>query len=221
MASRRLAQLTPVQASRTLVNRLAPRIDRLRQVTTRFGLRPYNVTLVWGQWSGDERGEGIFSVIREVPLLPNPKVEDLSALALDPRSAGILPVGSVRLTGISATYSADILRGHYYPTEPSDRLPADVEFFYELTEDGRDRQEDATSACTRVYGAGHAEGGGAEAAGVELPQAPVVRARFRPASEPMRRAGKVDWTLILERVSEERDREGNEQIGPNRGLLMP
>jgi hypothetical protein len=164
-------------------------------------------------------------MVKSIALLPNPKVEDLSAIALDPRSAGILAAGSVRLTLISATYSADLLRGHYFPTEPSDRLPPDVEFFYELIEDGRDRGDpmaglspgDCGGACEKVFGS-HAAGGGAQASGVGPPQLPPVAQRFRPASEAFRRPGKVDWTIMLERVSEDRDREGREQVGPNRGL---
>lgn len=183
--SREPRTLTPVEAGRTLAHRFAARADRLRQVATRFGLRPYNVSLVWIRWSGEERGEGKSTVIQVTPILPNPVVEDLSAVALDPRNAGILPVGSVRLTRISACLTADQLLGRCIDGKVVDRIPGNVEFFYELVEDGR--------------------------AG-DQPR----RERFRPASDPVRRAGKVDYSIVLERISEDRDRGGREQIGPDR-----
>jgi hypothetical protein len=180
-------QLTGEEAKRTLAHRFASRADGLRQLATRFGVRPYNVWLVWGVWSGRERGAGSFKVLREIPIVPNPVVQDLTAISLDPRSAGVLPVGSVRLTRVSATYSAAMLSGMWTGTDPADRLPDNVEFFYEIQEDGRD---------------GHKG----------------TRMRCRPLAEPFRRAGKVDWSVTLERISEDRDRDGREQIGPNRGL---
>lgn len=237
---RRVGQLSPAQASRTLAHRLAPRIDRLRQISTRLGVRPYNVNLVWGRWNGRARGEGVFSVIKSIPLLPNPKVEDLSAIALDPRSAGVLPVGSVRLTEISATYTHDMLIGLWVPTQPTDRLPENVEFFYELVEDGRGLDlnigEMSTAgtptSCptTSCVCNTCTTGGSCGSVGAlcpppcidpaTIPDAGIgpMRGRYRAASEPMRRAEKIDWTIIIERVDEVRDREGREQIGPNRGL---
>lgn len=185
--ARNPTQLTPGQAKATFAHRFGKRADGLRQIATRFGLRPYNVWLVWRQWTGKERGAGKPKEILRIALVPNPKIEDLSSIALDPRNAGILPVGSIRLTRISATFSADQLTGKWVPTEPSDRLPENVEFFYEVQEDGRD---------------GHAG----------------VRMRFRPMSEPYRRAGKIDWQVTLERINEDSDRDGNDQTGPNKGL---
>ena len=224
------------------MHRLGPRADRLRQIAVNFGVRPYNVTLIWGKWNGKQRGEGHFTVVKQIPLLPNPKVEDLSAIALDPRSAGILSVGSIRLSGISPTYTSDMLKGLWLPTQPSDRLAEDIEFFYEVVEDGRGYT--AAGAGAGSSGAG-IDGGpvtdecaptcacgtcdpnaldplcaavAADPSVLPDPGAVPMRGRFRPASEPMRRAEKVDWTIILERVDENRDRDGREQIGPNRGL---
>lgn len=185
--ARNPSQLKPEQAKATFAHRFGRRADGLRQITTRFGLRPYNVWLVWGVWSGKERGAGTFKELKRIDVVPNPKIEDLSSISLDPRSAGILPVGSIRLSRISATFAADQLMGKWVPTEPSDRLPDNVEFFYEVQEDGRD---------------GHAG----------------ARMRFRPMSNPFRRAGKIDWQITLERIDEDSDRDGNNQIGPNRGL---
>lgn len=183
--ARKLEQLTPEKARRTLAHRLSPRADRLRQIATNFGIRPYNVSLVWGKWSGEERGEGTFKVIKSIALLPNPKVEDMSAVSLDPRAAGVLPVGTIKLTRVSSSYNLDTLSGRTVPQGDGERIPEDVEFFYELTEDGR---------------------------GEDNP----VRMRFRLVSEPFRRPGKIDWTILLERVSEDRARDGSMPIGANR-----
>lgn len=176
--------LTPQEASKTSAHRFAKRADGLRQIATRFGVRPYQVWLVWQGWTGDERGAGRVGELKRVALLPTPKLEDLSAVALDPRSGGVLPVGTVRLTRVSASLAADLLRGRAYPNL-GDEIGPDVEFFYEVREDGRAGDN-------------------------------PIRERFRLAAEPMRRPGKVDWTILLERMSEDRARDGKDQTGEDR-----
>lgn len=129
--------LNPHQAKRTLLARFAPRADRLRQLNTRFGARPYRVFLVWASWTGTERGEGEEVVLRREELLPTPKVSDLSAQQLTAFSGGVLPVGSVRLTEVSATYTFDLLTGRMMPEAHEDHVPQPTSFHYELVEDGR------------------------------------------------------------------------------------
>lgn len=175
--------LTRQEASRTLVNRLVSRVDRLRQRTSvRFGLRPYNVFLIWERWTGTERGEGDEIEVKRFPIVPTPKVEDLTAISLSLMSGGVLPTGSLRLTRISGTLTTDMLMGKMLPTPHEDHIPEQWEFFYEIVEDGRGDPD-------------------------------PVRAKFRPFSVPFRRAGQVDWTIILERVSEDRDRQDDRLMG--------
>lgn len=199
----KLRTLTAEQGKRTLAHRLTGMVDRVRQIVTEYGLRPYATYLVWTRWSGAERGEGIERVIRRTPLLPNPLVEDLTGVNLQPFAAGVLPVGSVRITRISQRYAQDLLMGLVMPcddeeafrrrlegqVEPYDPIaeavatesvPEPNEFFYELVEDGRSNDG-----------------------------RPPPRTRYRPFSAPFRDADQLGWTIVLERVSEDMARGGD------------
>ncbi len=197
----RLRLLRADQARRTLVHRLTPLLDKVRQKYTDYGMRPYQCFLVWTRWSGTERGEGREEVICRVPLLPSPKVDDLTAVALQPHAAGLIPIGSVRLREISQRYSQDLLSGVVMPRDPKpdiesrlrggppidltraaieyESVPEPYEFFYELVEDGRSNEG-----------------------------RPPRRGRFRPMSEPFRNAEELGFNVLLERVSGDMDRDG-------------
>lgn len=197
--------LDPAEARRTLAHRLGRRVDRLRQFSTRFGLRAYRVSLVWTKWSGQERGQGHE---REVPggrieILPTPLVKNLDAGNFALMSAGAIPVGSVRVSKISVNYTQDQLTGLAIPdeefTERNDPpraksaaelprrpsvtdLPQPFDFHWELREDGRGDD-------------------------------PAPRWRFRLMSWPMRRPGGVEWQVLLERVSDDDARDGTPTDG--------
>lgn len=170
--------LTPTQAKKTLAAKFGPKIDRIRQLATKLGVRPYRVFLVWEQSSGSERGSGVETEVQRIEILPTPKVDSLDAVMMDPRFAGSLPVGSIRVSRVSSSFTEDLLRGK----RDHRSIPDDISFFYEVVEDGR---------------------------GDDLP----VRMKYRLASTPVRRAGKVDWLLILERISEDNSRTGQSQLG--------
>lgn len=192
--------LTPAEAKGSLVHRLSGVVDRVRQIPVNLGLRPFRVFLVWTKASGDERGEGREVVQRRFELLPVPKVDSLDSLALSPTAAGVVPLGSIRVSCITASLNEDILRGRSIPSEQEVKLcgckvhewatdkdwmhlPERWTFFFEVVEDGRS--------------------GGTP-----------TRSRFRPASPPVRRAGKVDWQVILERVMEDtHPMTGESQLG--------
>jgi hypothetical protein len=197
-----LHQLSAQQAQRTLLHRFSPMIDRMRQKLTDYGMRPYNVFLTWTKWHGGERGEGTETIIRRLPVLPNPSIEDLTGISLQPYSGGVLPVGSVRVSKISMRYAQDLLMGLVLPCDPEASFMSQVhggppvdpmmtaiateevgepyEFFYEVVEDGR------------------SNGG-----------RPAVRSRFRPLSAPFRDAANAGWIIVLERVSEDMQRSGS------------
>ena len=139
-------------ARSTLVQRLAPRGDRLRQRLTRFGLRPRRVFLVWIVWDGEVRGEGFERELARVELLPTPRVTDLTALTRRAWPQGIMAEGSVRVDQISmAAYDEDVLRGLVIPrkdlpprngtpvggTAIEPRPATNCSFWYELVEDRR------------------------------------------------------------------------------------
>jgi hypothetical protein len=197
--------LDPSQAKATLANRLGRRVDRLRQFSTRFGLRPYRVTLCWTRWTGSERGQGREVEIPggRIEILPTPKVKALDSVNLALMAAGMLPVGSVRVTQISVNYTQDQLVGLAIPDEvfternepprlksskelpprPSNvDLPQPFDFHWEVREDGRGDD-------------------------------PPPRWRFRLASWPQRNPGDAEWAVMLERVSDDDDREGRPTSG--------
>ncbi len=174
--------LTPEEAKRSLANRFGPRADRLRQLNTKYGMRPQRVFLVWTKFTGDERGEGRENEVRRVEILPTPLVTSLDAIALNPFTAGLIAMGSVKVSEISmACFTADMLRGR---TSGKDIIPEPVSFFYEIVEDGRADAEPA-------------------------------RQKYRPASQPVLVPGDLHWLITLERISEDRDREGKSRLGPD------
>ena len=136
------APLRPDQLRGTLVGRFEQKAgglpglaDNLRQLHTKFGARSRRVFLVWIGWSGDERGEGDPQVLHEMELLPTPKVSEGTAVSRNGFSAGVLPVGSLRIDEISASLAEDTLYGRQIPG--GGPPPANVDFYYGIVEDGR------------------------------------------------------------------------------------
>lgn len=186
-------------ARRTLSTRLQSLADTGRGIHARFGMRAYRVFLVWLWWEAGEQGVGRAQVARRVELTPIPRVADMTSITFSPVNAGVLPVGSMRIDQISGRYSAEHLAGlaiPCLPTTPASRLaamrggtyndpppkedalateslPPNVEFFYEIVEDGRTARKG------------------------EEPR----RERYRLFSRPFRRADKNDWIVVVERQS--------------------
>ena len=180
--------LSPREAKWSILNRIAPVVDRARQVAVRTGLRSHRVFLVWTLWDGAERGSGDEREVARMEILPTPRVDGLDAVALKSFGPGILPEGSIRLRSVSVRYTEDQLRGRVVPvdawkTEALDPLPANVSFFYELFEDGR---------------------------GNEYP----TRMKYRLASQVWHQEGKVAHTFVLERISEDSTAEGPSRFAP-------
>lgn len=193
--SRRIAPLTPVQAQHTLAQRLTGRVDRLRQLNTRFGLRARRVFLVHVGWNGERAGEGEPRILNRVELLPTPRVSDATAVNQRSWSAGTLPEGTIRVDQISArAYTLDMLTGvRFAPDysagvvhqstdivdgsslEPS--LSRIDDFYYEIVEDGR---------------------------GDPL----AYRERFRLQGQPWRMEGNFGFGVLLEASSEPARRDG-------------
>lgn len=131
----RIRSLTPQQAKRTLAHRLGGRIDRIRQIATNLGIRPYKVFLTWVSWSGEDRGSGTETLFKRQEILPVPRVTNIETQSLTPFSAGVLPIGQIRLDLISVvSYTEDQLSGRL---SGQDDIPANLDFFYEIVEDGR------------------------------------------------------------------------------------
>lgn len=184
--------LRPNEARHTLAHRLGPRVDRLRQLSTRFGLRPYRVFLTWTRAQGAAVGRGDEAVVARVEILPTPRVTDMTALARRPWSVGQLPEGTVRVDRVSVLFTADNLSGLVIPSDPPRRIPTgqlvggtalvpktdpQIDFFYEVVEDGRGDD-------------------------------PSRRERFRLFGQPYRDAGGISWVVLLEAASDPTDRAG-------------
>lgn len=163
--------------SMSFIARLAGRpgrvgiVDRIRQIPTMLGARPYRVHLVWVTWTGLRRGEGDEKLVDELEILPTPLVADLTSVTRNPFSAGTLPVGSIMVSEVSAgQYTEDTLRGWKKPS--GERLNQEREdFWWEVREDGRTAGKD-----------------------------PEKR-RFRLLGEPFLNAENVEFRCLLERTS--------------------
>ncbi len=174
----RVKPLSPLEARRTLAHRLGPRVDRIRQIATKLGIRSYRVYLTWEKWTGKERGEGVMQLVRRIEILPTPKVEDLASVSFSLFAIGTFPVGTLRVSRIStAAFTYDMLTGHFVPEPHEEKIPEPYTFFYEVVEDGRGDD-------------------------------PAVRQRFRILGSPWRHAGGVEFRILLERVSEDLGRDG-------------
>ena len=89
--------LSQSKATRTLVRKLSPTVDRLRQIATNLGVRPYRVFLVRTRWSGEERGEGQEVVYDEREILPTPRVKQVSNLMRYLTEVGVGEQGELKV----------------------------------------------------------------------------------------------------------------------------
>lgn len=198
--------LSPEEAKRTFANRFSRLADRTRQFATKFGVRPNRVYLRWTQWTGTERGEGDELDLLNYEILPTPRVTSLDMLSFSLAHAGVIPVGSLRVDRISVSFfTRDILVGKAWPNV---------------------RQKPGVDRTTRIPRVAPMPGMNALEPHIPEPydffweivedgrgDNPAKRQKFRPMNEPFRRAGKVDWTVMLERVSEDRLRNNTSAIG--------
>lgn len=116
----------------TLVDSLVPTVDCIRDLYAELGLRPYQIMLVWSRWSGGERGRGQESVLAIWPILPTPKLQDLSAVRTQLIEIGQNEQGTVRVEQISMRYSEDLLLGRGGPLPEGREIPRDVSFYWEV-----------------------------------------------------------------------------------------
>ena len=116
-------------------------------------------------------------------ILPTPLVENLDAVARSPLSAGILPIGAIRVSEISvASFTADDLAGRSFPVRGAEHVEEPYSFYYEVQEDGRLDN-------------------------------PAERQKYRLAAQPLLVADDVQWKVLLERISEDAHRDGTSRFG--------
>lgn len=182
------------EAKRTLVARLGRVVDSARQHNTRFGLRPYRVFMIWTKWSGEERGQGMEKVLCECEILPTPRVVSLDKLSFTPFHAGVLPVGSLTVDEISpGRYTNDVLRGNI-PVDGREALigprppglsSTQLDHIPEPYDFFYEVVQDERNGCA------------------------PVRERFQLLSMPFLDAENFTWRLMLERTTEDRNRDGS------------
>jgi hypothetical protein len=121
--------LTGFDWSRTLARRLIPVADMLRDLRTKFGMRPWEVHVVRVKWTGGARGVGAAYKVAEHTILPTPRVVDLNSLQEIVRQVGLDEVGVVLLDEISGRYTERQLLGWHEDGTPPD---LDEQVWYEV-----------------------------------------------------------------------------------------
>ena len=115
--------------SNTLAQKLVPVADRIRDIFTQFGTRPYLVRIIRTKWSGGKRGFGRESVLSDTAITPTPKVTDLAGITEILTPIGLEEQGSILVTEISGRFTEAILQGN----DPVGNEPdVDENIFYEI-----------------------------------------------------------------------------------------
>jgi len=100
------------QMSHSLGQKLIKTVDKLRDLQTKFGLRPYVVKIVRTRWTGGARGEGEQIIVREEAVLPTPRVRDVADMRDVLEMVGRQEAGDVVVSEISGRYSEGFLQGY-------------------------------------------------------------------------------------------------------------
>ncbi len=126
---RPFTNLSGLDLSNTLARKLIPVADTLRDLRTKFGMRPYEVHIIRTRWTGGERGLGEEYTKSDLVILPTPRLVDLTSLAEIVQPIGLDEIGIVTLDEISGRFTEDQLRGFHDDGTPPD---ADENVFYEV-----------------------------------------------------------------------------------------
>lgn len=136
-ASGRLRPPQPLMVPNTLAGRLVAVADKVRNLKTRFGIRPYRVFMVHAYWTGSKRGAGEPVIASRRELLPVPRVRDFNSVRRNLRATGLVEEGDLVIDEISAKYAEDDLTGrtpdNIDPEIPRTSLKT-VEFWFEVEE---------------------------------------------------------------------------------------
>ncbi len=135
--SGRLNPPRAAQVPRTLASRLVPTADRIRELYSVFGTRPYLCYLLHIAWPGD-RGVGKPTVLSRTQIKPTPLVVNMDGTTEVLFSTGLTEQGGILVTQISPRYTEDDLMGVRMPEMVDPVLPATNssrrQFFWEIAE---------------------------------------------------------------------------------------
>jgi hypothetical protein len=182
--------LSPEEARHSLANRLGIKVaDKLRQLNTKLGVRPTRVWLVWRKWDGGERGQGDPVEVKRIEILPTPMVGSLDAVTFSVFHAGTVPAGSVKLTEVSLKFTYDELTGRMLL--------------------GQKLHSDNVPQPWEFYYELVEDGRG---------DPEPVHQRFRFLSYPRRDSDNCQWVVMLQKMSEDDNRQGqSEYLGGTQG----
>ena len=195
--------LSHERARASLAHRFSRRADHLRQIAVDKGLRPYRAFLVWTTWDGGERGRGTESLVAQIEILPTPRVKSLDSVAYQFFSGGVLPVGSIRVDRISALFTQDQLVGLAMPEscEAARKLtPPEIESARKLRRPSVETLPEPFDFFWEIAEDGRGD-------------YPAEKNRFRIAAWPWRDPGGLQWQVVLERISNDENRDGSLNSG--------
>ena len=132
MAKGRKSKFTQIQEGdfyKRLVGKLAPCVDKIRDINTKLGMRAYTVRIVKTRWSGGQRGDGVEEVVCSDSILPTPKIEAIADLDAMVTSVGVSEEGMLKVTEISMRFSEDYLAGR---NPDGTALSREFNFYYEI-----------------------------------------------------------------------------------------
>ena len=121
---------------RSLAQSLGPTVDRIWQIATELGVRPYRVWLVHWRWPS-KRGLGRPIETSREEILPTPRVQDMLSTTFAVSAFGLSEGGGLFVDQISQRYSeADLTGVTPDLTDPSrpQTNSSSVEFFWEVQE---------------------------------------------------------------------------------------
>jgi hypothetical protein len=123
---------TPAFLRDSLAQKLVPAVDKIRDIYTQLGARPYRVRILRTRSSGPRRGVGVEQVIHELELLPTPLVVDMQSLSEMLSPVGRYEQGVVQLQYVSGRYTEEILLGvgpNGGQVAPNETVYYEIEFF--------------------------------------------------------------------------------------------
>lgn len=122
-------KVTGMTMQNTILRKLIKPIDKVRDIATRLGARPYTVSIIKTKSTVGIRSKGIEEVVLVRLIEPTPIVKDLLSLAEIVHPVGLDEVGSVKVDEISGRYTEDQLRGYDDHGNPPGE---DEAVFYEI-----------------------------------------------------------------------------------------
>lgn len=125
------------QVRQTLASKLVPVVDKIRQLNSRFGIRPYRVFMVHTQWTGGEPGVGDEMILSRIEILPTPRVRGMEGIDTNVLATGLTEEGTVEVDQISARLTEDDLLGRTPDlNDPNQQrtIAGPVDFFWEIVE---------------------------------------------------------------------------------------